>query len=611
MIYRAGKFRLTHAVALLVFGLILAPTPASASAARLFGTVQGQQTGSSAQTLAGAEVEVIESAFGGLVTSAVTDASGDYEVEVAPGTYDVRVTPPTGTPFQSTSQNGLQVDSDLRLDFVLVPAGGVHFGGTLRNASGSPVAGYVSLYNEKDPSQSVENQPTSNGAFSFAVAPGRYQIYLQSGGKSNPGLPTHWSMLTQSFQLSEDRTQDLTLPKAVSLTVHVTNPAGDGIPAIVKTGGVPISDVDLGGGIHLTSNARSGDGFEHPTDSQGNLSLLFFPSDQLLPGQGLATPTEGDYAPVHFDIPVLSGATLIHVSLQSTASDTVPPALIGCDSPDQQWHSDNVTLFCRYGDLVSGEITVVLTTAVSAGEETDSAVASANGVAACDAAGNCAEAPADIAGIRIDRRAPDISIKTPVNGSSFVLNEAIDAEYGCTDQGSGIATCDGTLASGSPVASTVGAQTFSVTAADQVGNSSSSTSSYTVRYGTGKCLGSPGHAVLPPLKADGSSMFRRGQNISVRFRVCDANGDSVGTPGVVAGTGTPILVGKTNGSGGADESVISATGQAAFLWNPSSRIWEFDQSSSNLVPGVTYEYRIDLADGSIIEYQFSIRKIAR
>ncbi|HST69120.1 MAG TPA: carboxypeptidase-like regulatory domain-containing protein [Solirubrobacterales bacterium] len=601
-----ARFRFGHALALVVVGLVLAGAPAGASAAELSGTVQGQQGGGSAQPLVGAEVEVFAPTSGTLVASAVTDGTGEYEVEVGVGTYDVRVTPPSGTPFQPTSQKGLQLDGDKRLNFVLVPAGRVRFSGTLRDASGSPVAGYLSLFNQDDPSQSIENQRTSSGAFSFAVAPGRYRIYLQSGSNSNPGLPERWSIWTQTIQLNEDRSQDLTLPKAVSLTVHVTDPAGGGIPAIVRTGSAPMSDIDLGGGIRSDSG-QSGYGFPHPTDSQGNVSLLFFPSDQPVPGQGLATPTGGDYAPVHFDIPVLDGDTLIHISLQSTTADTVPPALVGCDSPDEQWHPDNLTLFCRYEDLVSGEIAVALTTAVSAGEETENAEASANGAAACDSAGNCAEPPLDIPGNKIDRLAPEISITSPVDGSAFALNEAVAAAYGCIDQGSGVAACDGTVANGALVTDSVGSHALGITATDQVGNSSSSTASYAVRYSTAKCMGSSSHAVLPPLKADGSSKYQRGQVVSVQFRVCDANGNPVGTPGVVAGGGAPILVGKSNGPGGADEAVISASGRAGFSWNPSKKTWEFDQSTSNLVPGVSYSYRIDLNDGSSIEYGFEIR----
>ena len=56
-----------------------------------------------------------------------------------------------------------------------------------------------------------------------------------------------------------------------------------------------------------------------------------------------------------------------------------------------------------------------------------------------------------------------------------------------------------------------------------------------VRYAdSGACLGAPGHAILPPINADGSSVFKQGSTVPAKFRVCDANGNSIGTPGVVA-----------------------------------------------------------------------------
>ena len=56
----------------------------------------------------------------------------------------------------------------------------------------------------------------------------------------------------------------------------------------------------------------------------------------------------------------------------------------------------------------------------------------------------------------------------------------------------------------------------------------------TVGYATtGICLGSPGHQVLQPLNIDGTSVVKKGSTVPVKFRVCDANGNSIGTPGVV------------------------------------------------------------------------------
>jgi hypothetical protein len=126
-------------------------------------------------------------------------------------------------------------------------------------------------------------------------------------------------------------------------------------------------------------------------------------------------------------------------------------------------------------------------------------------------------------------------------------------------------------------------------------------------YSTASCLGSPGHSVLPPIKPDGSSVFKLGSTVPVKFRVCDANGVPVGTAGIVSGSGAPVLYSKTNGSGGVDEPVYSTTPDTAFRWDGTARQWIFNQSTENLTLGVIYTYRINLKDGSYIQYTFGVK----
>jgi hypothetical protein len=117
--------------------------------------------------------------------------------------------------------------------------------------------------------------------------------------------------------------------------------------------------------------------------------------------------------------------------------DRKAPQLVSCDAPDGLWHAGNVTLECTYSDGGSGPASqdVALTTNVAAGEETDNAVASAGGAQACDAVGNCAASPADIAGNMVDRKGPTFSCADPASAWS-----ATDVSRACTaaDGGSGL-----------------------------------------------------------------------------------------------------------------------------------------------------------------------------
>jgi MBG domain (YGX type) len=118
------------------------------------------------------------------------------------------------------------------------------------------------------------------------------------------------------------------------------------------------------------------------------------------------------------------------------------------------------------------------------------------------------------------------------------------------------------------------------------------------------CNGDAGHQILQPIDADGSSVFKQKSTVPAKFRVCDVNGNSIGTPGVVssffgyssAGTGTEI-----------DEVVDSTTPDTAFRWSSSDQQWIFNISTKSLSANMTYNYRITLNDGSTIEFQFGLK----
>lgn len=130
---------------------------------------------------------------------------------------------------------------------------------------------------------------------------------------------------------------------------------------------------------------------------------------------------------------------------------------------------------------------------------------------------------------------------------------------------------------------------------------------FAVTYASGGlCLGSPGHQVLPPLAADGSSVVRQGATIPIKFRVCDANGVSIGSPGVVTSL---RLVRVLQGTVTTEVTVEpgSTTPDTAFRWDPSAQQWIFNLSTKELAAGSTYFYSIGLDDGTSIEFSFGLR----
>ena len=102
-------------------------------------------------------------------------------------------------------------------------------------------------------------------------------------------------------------------------------------------------------------------------------------------------------------------------------------------------------------------------------------------VTATDLAGNIATATATYN--VVDATAPTATLTTPANGATYTRGQLVNAAYSCADNpgGTGVATCSGPVASGSPIdTSTVGAKTFTVTTSDRAGNISAATVSYTV-----------------------------------------------------------------------------------------------------------------------------------
>ncbi len=82
-----------------------------------------------------------------------------------------------------------------------------------------------------------------------------------------------------------------------------------------------------------------------------------------------------------------------------------------------------------------------------------------------------------------DTTNPTVSITTPAAAATYARGATINANYSCSDDvgGSGIVSCAGPVATGSPIdTATLGPKSFTVTATDGQGNTASVTRNYTV-----------------------------------------------------------------------------------------------------------------------------------
>lgn len=203
------------------------------------------------------------------------------------------------------------------------------------------------------------------------------------------------------------------------------------------------------------------------------------------------------------------------------AVDTAAPE-IRCGTPDTLWHAFDVSIACTAQDAGSGlanpsDASFSLSTSVASGTETANALTGSRQI--CDNAGNCGRA-GPIGGNMVDKRAPTISITSPTS-TTYALNQVVAAAYSCSDGGSGVASCAGPVANGSNISTApVGAKTFSVNAADNVGNTASLAINYTVSYNV---------CVL----YDQTRSVKSGAAYPIKIYLCDANGNDVSSSGTV------------------------------------------------------------------------------
>jgi len=156
---------------------------------------------------------------------------------------------------------------------------------------------------------------------------------------------------------------------------------------------------------------------------------------------------------------------------------------INCGSAPGSWIPSNIEVSCTASDAESGlanlsDAEFAIETSVA--HDTETANASTSFRRVCNVAGSCATA-GPISGIKIDRKAPEILISSPLDGASVDRNSSLTFSYSCVDGGSGVDTCVGDLPCGALVnTSTAGPKELSVTSTDRVGNSRTATVHFTV-----------------------------------------------------------------------------------------------------------------------------------
>lgn len=218
--------------------------------------------------------------------------------------------------------------------------------------------------------------------------------------------------------------------------------------------------------------------------------------------------------------------------------------------------------------------------------------------------------------------------RTFISGDTFAVSATASAGLPVTLTASAGSSC--TILGSTVQITNVGGCTIT---ADQSGNGSYNpapevSQSFRILYASAgqPCFGAPGHSILPPISAGGTSVFNQGRTVPAKFRVCDGNGHSVGTPGVVTSfslidtfsgvhssvVSPPADLFLVQPASPANAQALSSAGSAGvtpdtqFLWDATDHQWIFNIRTSSLAAGKTYVYRISLHDGTSIVFQFGL-----
>jgi hypothetical protein len=199
-----------------------------------------------------------------------------------------------------------------------------------------------------------------------------------------------------------------------------------------------------------------------------------------------------------------TNATALTVKLDKTgpsASLAVTAGTLG----NNGWYVSDVTIGTSGSDNISSPVNC----SADQFQISDTTGAAFNGSCTNDAGLTTSAASLTV---KLDKTAPSITITTPANGSSFLLNQAVAANYSCADLTSSIATCAGPVASGSNIdTASTGPKNFTVNASDQAGNTNSATNSYSVAFKL---------CVL----YDQTKSHKSGSTVPLKLQLCDFNG---------------------------------------------------------------------------------------
>ena len=281
-----------------------------------------------------------------------------------------------------------------------------------------------------------------------------------------------------------------------------------------------------------------------------------------------------------------------NLGIVSEAADTTPPAItINTPADGAQYllgQNVNADYACQDEANGSGLASCVGTVANGSPIDTSSFGSKSFTVNTTDNAGNPASLTYHYS--VVDSTAPTVTITTPTNGAVFTLGQVVNANYACQDEvnGSGLASCAGTVASGSPIdTASVGGKSFTVNATDNAGNPASLTHGYSVIYNFSGFLQPVDN--LPTL-----NVVAAGKGIPVKFSLRGNQGLNV----LAAGFPTSQKIACSGGAAVDDVEQTLTVGNSSLSYDAATDTYTYGWKTEKAWAGTCRQLTIKLNDGT-------------
>jgi len=279
--------------------------------------------------------------------------------------------------------------------------------------------------------------------------------------------------------------------------------------------------------------------------------------------------------------------TVSGINIDKTKPEIVN--IIVPDANDHGWYNTDVDVHYSCADILSGPINAS-GDKIIASEGKNQSVS----LECADLAGNISAV--ESGNINIDKTKPQIIITSPAS-EDYLLHQTVEADWTAEDVLSEVETVVGTVADGQPIdTSNVGLNVFKVEASDYAGNVNTATVNYYVVYNYG--------GVLEPVNSSGSSIFKLGRTVPIKFKLF---GES-NTP--VANAVVMLNLAKISNNVIGTEIEATSTSQATegnlFRYDSTENQYIFNLNTKNLSAG-SWVMKIYLDDETVKEVYFSLK----